>query len=156
MSFAFQSLVRPQLQYAAAAWDPHIEINITKIEAVQRRAARFVKNDYRQTSSVSFILSELKWAPLADRRRLARLRIFHKAINSDENEVSLPIDQLRQHDRNTRSSDDLTFITIPARTDAYKYSFMPRTLRDWNSLPLLYRAQPVTSAFINTLKLTHV
>ena len=32
-------------QYAAAAWDPHLVKDIKKLEAVQRRAARFVANN---------------------------------------------------------------------------------------------------------------
>ena len=54
------------------------------------------------------------------------------------NSFSLPTKQLQQHDRNTRSSDDLTIVTIPARTDSYEYYFVPRKLGDWNSLPLFH------------------
>jgi len=27
-------------------------------------------------------------------------------------------------------------MSLPVRTDAFKYSFFPRTITDWNSLPL--------------------
>ena len=40
-----------QVEYA-----PHTESNINKIEAVQRRTARFVTGDYRRTSNVSSLL----------------------------------------------------------------------------------------------------
>jgi hypothetical protein len=42
-------------------------------EAVQRRAARYVANNHRNRSSVSNIIQRLKWKPLADRRKDARL-----------------------------------------------------------------------------------
>ena len=48
-------LVRAIIEYASTVWDPHTQSNISQIEAVQRRAARFVKGDYR-TSSTSQIL----------------------------------------------------------------------------------------------------
>jgi len=34
----------------------------------------------------------------------------------------------------TRFSDGTTFTVITTRTDAYKFSFFPRTVREWNSL----------------------
>ena len=37
----YKSLVRPQLDYAFTMWDPYTKTNATKVEAVQRRAARF-------------------------------------------------------------------------------------------------------------------
>ena len=43
---AFNTKVRPQVEYASSVWSPYTQTNINKIEAVQRRAARWVTNDY--------------------------------------------------------------------------------------------------------------
>jgi len=51
------SLVRPHLEYAAAAWDPYLVGDCKQLEKVQRQAARFVKRDYRSTTSVSSFLN---------------------------------------------------------------------------------------------------
>ena len=40
---------------------PYTRKNIQGLEAVQRRTARFVKNDYRFTSSVTAMLQDLEW-----------------------------------------------------------------------------------------------
>jgi len=41
---AYISLVRSTLEYGATIWDPHLEKAIYKLEKVQCKAARFIKN----------------------------------------------------------------------------------------------------------------
>jgi len=43
------------------------------------------------------------------------------------------------------------FFVIIFRTDVYKYSFFPRTICDWNKLPLTIRSSPSPEAFKRTL-----
>ena len=64
---AYKTFLRPELEYSSAVLDPFTEDNIRKLEAVQRRAARFVCNSYRQTASVSSMMNELSW-PLWSKR----------------------------------------------------------------------------------------
>ena len=40
-SQAYQTLVRPHLEYCSSVWDPHTQTDVNRIEAVQRRATRF-------------------------------------------------------------------------------------------------------------------
>ena len=60
------------------------------LEKLQWRSARFVKGDYRTTSSVSQMLHDLHWSDLKDRRRDLRLALLYKivtvhvAINPDQ------------------------------------------------------------------------
>ena len=48
---AYNTLVRPQVEYASSVWRPYTQIK--KVENVQRRAARCVSNDYSSYSSVT-------------------------------------------------------------------------------------------------------
>jgi len=138
-SLAYTSLVRPILEYATAAWDPYRAKDINKLDMVQRRAARFVKRDYRQTTSVSSLLDQLGWPSLSDRRLNNRLKILGKTVAI---RVALDTADLVQPLRQTRYSDlDLSFTALAVRIDAYKYSFFPRTIRDWNSLDTLSRSK---------------
>ena len=65
---AYKAIVRPQLEYAAPVWDPHIQDDISKIEMDHSRAARWVLEDYSPCSSVSDMLEKLGWRTLERRR----------------------------------------------------------------------------------------
>ena len=74
-------MVRPQLEYAAAVWDPCYQIDIQLPEKIQRRAARWVLHDYNRYSSVTSMLQHLNWPTLETRRKISRLQILHKALH---------------------------------------------------------------------------
>ena len=149
-TLAYVSLVRPHLEYASAAWDPFTARDIKELEMVQRRAARFVKRNYRSTTSVTTLIGELGWNTLEHRRQTSRLTAMYKSVNSLN---SVSPDQLHQHSRLTRQVDGngLSFVQLQCRTDVYKYSFFRRTICNWNKLPLTIRSSPSTDAFKRTL-----
>ena len=53
-----------------------------ELEKVQRRAARWVLNDYGQFSSVISMLDQLSWPALQTHRKLSRLHTLHKVFLS--------------------------------------------------------------------------
>ena len=57
--------------------------------------------------------------------------LFGKAVCG---KVAISVDKLKQSTKVTPSSDGTTFTAITTSTDAYKFSFFPRTVREWNSL----------------------
>ena len=120
---------------------------------VQRRAARFVGSDYRRTTSVTSLLDSLGWLSLQDRRRNARLINFFKARMGFPGLLHL-VSELNRHSRFTRSassSDIPTYLQLPARTDVYKFSFLPRTIVDWNSLDIGVRGLNSLDSFRKVL-----
>ena len=78
---AYKTFVRPIVEYAATTWAPFTDTETRKIEMVQRRAARFVSNDYRRTSSVTEMISTLGWDTLQKRRDLARLSMMYSIVH---------------------------------------------------------------------------
>lgn len=78
----YKTLVRPQVEYASTVWDPHTKKNIGKIEAVQRRAAKFVTANYSTTSSVTTMLDRLEWESLRQRRIRAKATMMYRIVHS--------------------------------------------------------------------------
>ena len=152
-NLAYLSLVRPHLEHATAAWDPCMAKDIQQLERVQRRAARFVKKDYCYTTSVTGLLDDLGWLPLFERCKHSRLTTFHKALN---NLSAFSLDHLSVSSRHTiysRASNENKFVSLPVRTaSVFKYSFFPRTITGWNSLPLADRLLQSTQSFHGALQ----
>ena len=148
-NLAYLSLVRPHLEYATAAWDPYMAKDIQQLERVQRRTARFVKKDYRYTTNVTGLFDDLGWFPLFERRKHSCLTVFHKALN---NLSAFSLDHLSVSSLHTRASNENKYVSLPVRTDVFKYSFYPRTITDWNFLPLAVCLLQSTQSFHGALQ----
>ena len=130
---AYLSLVRPTLEYASSLWDSYQLVYINNIEKIQRRAARWVLNDYSRYSSVTSMLQLLQWPTLQERRYKSRLSLLYKVKN---NLVAhqIPPYYITCHNE-TRLHHQSSFILLYIRTSAYINSFYPRTINKWNTLP---------------------
>ena len=125
--------MRPSLEYSSAVWNRFTCDQIYQLEAVQRRAVRFVKKNYDRRASVTEMLKDTNWSTLAQRRKIARLSVFQK---SHQGYLSIPIRTLlRPVQRATRRSHSQAYIELHSSKDCSKFSFLTRTLKDWNSLP---------------------
>ena len=78
----YKSLVRPQPEYASTVWDHTNKTHINTVEAVQRRAARFITGDYRQESSVTAMLRNLQLESLPERRLRARAVMMFRVVSN--------------------------------------------------------------------------
>ena len=146
---AYIALVRPTGEYCSAVWDPHTKELIQKVEKIQRRAARMVYNNYDWKTSVSELIQELQWDSLSDRRKNNRLAILHKAIGGH---LAIPVQNyLHPAQRRTRRSSKHNYIEYQSRKDSHKYSFIPRTIKDWNDLPESVASIPDPTAFKTAL-----
>ena len=91
-SYTYKQLVLPSIDYCSAIWDPYTKNDISKLEMLQHRAARFVMNKpwYRQyhNMSITKILAELHWPTLQNRRKQARLILMFKIVDGKFNSSS--------------------------------------------------------------------
>jgi hypothetical protein len=147
---AYLSLVRSQLEYACVAWDPHKIKDISNLERVQRKAARFVKQDYSKYSSVTRMIQKLGWKNLKERRKDIRLTMLYKIVNDIANipkeEILIP------SDNRTRSEHGHKFCILTQERNEYKYSFFPNTIPQWNFLPKALIDSDTVDAFKHQLK----
>ena len=101
---------------------------------VQRRAARFVHNDYSRFTHVSPLIKALGWDSLEYRRLTNQVFMFYK-IYTGLVGIALP-PEVVCNTRALRLPNCAPFCQLATLNDTYKYSFYPRAIRTWNSLPL--------------------
>ena len=142
---AYQTLIRPQLEYAAETWNPHTLDGVNCLEKIQRASARFVYGDYRRTTSVTHLITTLGWDSLHVRRLLFQSAMFYKihyGLVSIQFPTSIhPSSFIGRHDH------QLKYHLPEASVDLYKFSFYPRTVKIWNQLPPAAVCAPTISAF---------
>ena len=112
---------------------------------VQRRAARYVTNRYRITSSVTSMLDYLDRKSLQARRAKTQLIMLFKIIHGL---VDIPAeDYLVPASTRTRSKHSLKFLQIQVSCDYDKLSFFPIAICRWNSLPANVAEAPSLVSF---------
>ena len=102
------------------------------LEQVQRRAARYVFNNYstRTPECVTKMLDDLEWEPLEVRRH-NRLSMLYRM---QHNLVDIPANRyLSSSDSRTRGT--VKFFQERISDTTYSNSFYPRAAREWNKLP---------------------
>ena len=130
---ANNTLVRPQLEYASAVWDPHTKVRNSQIEQVQQRAARWTVSNYDWQASATQIVQDLGWRTLKQRRADACLCLFYKVVHGL---VAVPLpDYIQYSNRISRHCHSMTFRQVSTSLDYYKYSFFPLATVQWNALP---------------------
>ena len=126
-------------------WDHHHKTKIDNLEKVQNQAARFVTRKYGRTDSVSIMKKELGWNSLQERRFVQRQCVMYKAHNQ-LTQYALP-PYCKTPTRPLRSHHLDSYQTIRAMHDPYLYSYLPRTLRVWSTLPAQITCAPSLECF---------
>ena len=107
----YTTFLQPHLEYASPAWNPGTKANQEILQKVQRRAARFVTSDYKPKSSVTDMLSKLKWDSMEQRRINQRLSTLFKMIND---EIDVNLDRyIKSKVNRSRRSHNITGNTKP-------------------------------------------
>ena len=154
-TIAYNSLVRPQLEYASAVRIPYTKENISKIEKVQKRVARWISNDYSTYSSATDMLSNLGRRSLENRCIDARITMFYKIVYGL---VAILVPSYFVHPKlYTRHMHSLSYRQIHTSVCYYQYSFSPMSVVLWNKLPAdLVLVSDLDSFKTGVSKINHV
>ena len=112
----------------SSLWNPHKSSQISHLERIQHYAARFVANDHRRTTSPTTLVLTLNWQTLERRRIIKQAMTFYKILNNII-KISPPSGLL------TRSHNRHHYIVPRSRLNTVVYSFYPRAIRIWNTIP---------------------
>ena len=103
---------------------------------MQRRATRWIQSDYSRATSVTSLLSYIDISTLEQRRQSSGLVLLHKIINNLL-PISIPTHYQLQHTQfHTRQHHTNHFVLPQTTLNSYTHSFYPRTIKDWNNLPI--------------------
>ena len=133
------------LLYQKTSNGPNTDLDINKLEFLQRRAARWVTCDYQYTFSVSTMLQDLNWRTRDQRRIDSRLVLLYK-VTYDL--VAIPAsDYLMQNTHPFSRNHPMAYRQITALKYFYKYTFFPWTIIHWNALPHHIPTRPTLAQF---------
>ena len=144
----YQSLVRPHLEYASSVWSPYRIGEIKALEDIQKFALRICRKTWDQ--SYQSLLELFQIPTLEDRRIYLDLCTMFKIVH---NLCYFPSDVLCEHHvtRTTRATlgrpSHLHFHYPSFHTTQFQKSFVMRSIKAWNSLPLDLLSCPSVSSF---------
>ena len=113
-------------------WDPFLIKDIHKMESVQKFALKMCCK--RWDSSYSENLDQSLLPELSLRRKYLSLSYFYNLINGLFEFPDMPT-TLHQLTYSTRSSHASIYVQPFAHSNSFLYSFFPKTISLWNSLP---------------------
>ena len=146
----YKAYIRSKLEYASIVWDSCTKHLSDLLEAVQYRAAKIISGAISRTSH-NAVYKELNWLTLEERRERQRLRVLYKCIHGQApaylQNVTYP--QREGNPRYVLRNQKLP--NYRSRTSTFHNSFIPKTVRDWNSLPNETKSAGTLEAFTNNL-----
>jgi len=119
----YTAIVRPIPEYGAVCWDPQTESQVSALNWVQKKVAKFANN-----------INESGWETLAQHRLIPRICALFKACTRGEAWKAIG-DRLLKPCYLSREDHNRKVMTRNQRTGVGKYFFIIRSIKSWNQLP---------------------
>ena len=150
LNIIYRTYVRPFFDYSDIVYHGHLTATDSlRLERLHNRAARLVTGALFRTPTDK-LLADLGWTTLHTRREVNCLFYMYKMTNPRFCTPRYLTDILPATRDNVtfhrlRNSSDFSLPTN--RLSSYKNSFIPRTIRAWNNLPMVIRTKPSLPSF---------
>ena len=143
----YTTFILPLLEYGNIVWDNCYMENAKVIESIQLDAARIITGATKVCSTQK-LYDESGIEPLQNCRTIQKLCHLFKIINDLTPLYLLTIlpERVQQQSRYILRNSNNFSMPI-ARTTSYYKSFLPSTLRSWNSLDENIKQSPTLSSF---------
>ena len=135
------TLVRSQLTYGSQLWNPYLIRDIVSLERIQRRATKFILNDY--ISDYKSRLLKLGLLPLMYVLDFYDM-FFCKALNHPSVHFNI-LDFVQFSHNNTRSSSTNKLQYVYSSNNYLRNFYFTRLPRLWNCLPRIDLNRPLSS-----------
>ena len=148
----YLTFIRPLLEYGDIIWDNCTQYEKNELDKIQNEAARITTGTTKLVS-LDNLYKEVGWQTLHRRRQDHKITLFYKMFNQLtpvylSSLIPQQVNAISHH--NLRNSNDIH--TIRSNTSLFHNSFLPSTLRQWNSLPVEVRQLNTLSSFKTFLK----
>ena len=126
------SLIRSQLVYGSQLWRPMLIKDITKLEQLQRRATKFILQDY--DSDYKSRLLSLNLLPLMMMYELNDITFFISNVKNRSESFDI-MKYVSFNSSNTRSGGN-KLVHSRATNNSLRNLYFSRLVRLWNALPI--------------------
>ena len=153
---AFHSLIIPILEYASQVWNPSTQKNVTKLESVQLRAARWVagsrfnRHTLKWSKSSLECRSHLNWPELSIRRQYLSMLTVYDILHQ---RIALKFSDYFSFTSSCTRSHSLSIHCKSSSVNSYRYSFFVNSIFLWNRIQESILHSPKRNQFKHRLYL---
>ena len=140
----YLSLVRSKLIYCSQIWRPHLLKDIITLEKIQRRATKYLLNDF--SSSYKSRLLSLNILPLMMQLEMYDILFFIRCLKDPPENSGFNIHSFLSFSNSaTRSSTHFKLQHSVSRSNICRHFYFKRLPRLWNSLPTINLDQSIST-----------
>ena len=150
----YMSFIHPTMEYGDVLYAGTYDSDLCKLDRIQVNAMRVVTGA-TERSNIALLYEDLCWPHLASRRKEHCLTLMYKMVNGLVPDYLSDLLPHRQgFDRgHILRSDKNGLLQVPfTRTETFRRSMIPYTIRLWNELNLSIRDSPNLELFKNAIK----
>ena len=135
-----KTFVLPLLEYGTQLWGNCNFKSASRVEQVQRRASRYILNEYNSDYDYRTRLIKCDMLPLSFRRSFLDLSFLLKLLH-EENCLNFLSYYTFLPETRTRDGFSLRCVNNNFRTSSFRSFYFNRVCHEWNSLPLRLREE---------------